>query len=319
MSITKTLLKPLFEVSPKDIPAFDEDTPTTRRLKQVVYTVTDCCHLTFMNSRFDVLVPRLDAYDEELLGFAYEGAGTGLAAMDCFLPWKKRTRDFINGPGSIYTYAVLLGAGMGLARIKRRPEPFIHGLDHNLGWVVMDGYGFHEGFFAYRRTVEEQIVPSYLSSYARRGFDQGLGRSIWFSSGAIVERVIATISSFPPERQFDMWSGVGLACGYTGGVERQPIEELYEKMGPYRSQIALGVVMAARARQHGSNPAQHNEMACEILCGLSSVEAARIAETALQNLPTNGSEPAYEVWRQRIKIQLAIHTEGYYQQKESKL
>ncbi|MFL5664836.1 MAG: DUF1702 family protein [Ktedonobacteraceae bacterium] len=318
MTFLETMLKPLFEVSSKDIPTFAEDNPTTQRLKQVVFTVTDCCHLTFVNSRFDVLVPRLDAYEDELRGFAYEGAGTGLAALDCFLPWKNRTRAFINGPGSDYTYAVLLGVGMGLARIKRRPEPFIARLDNVFRWVVMDGYGFHEGFFAYRRTVKQQEVPEYLSSYARRVFDQGLGRSLWFSVGANVERVVATISAFPPERQIDLWSGVGLACGYTGGVDRATIEILRNAVGSYRSQLALGVAVAARARQHVSNPVAHNEMACEVLCGLSSEEAARLADAALANLPPDGSEPAYEIWRQRIKTQLTAHAESVYQPEEVK-
>lgn len=319
MTLLETLLKPLFAVSPRDIPAFRQDTPTTRRLQQVVFTVTDCCHLTFVNGRFATLVPHLDAYEEELRGFAYEGAGTGLAALDCFFPWKKRTREFINGPGSPYTYAILLGAGMGLARIKRRPEPFIAHLDSVFNWVVMDGYGFHEGFFAYHRTVKQQRVPRYLSDYARRVFDQGLGRSIWFSSGALVDRVVATIAAFPLERRADLWSGVGLACGYTGGVDRQPVEELRDAVGQYRSQVAVGVTIAARARQHVSNPVPHNEMACEIFCGLSSMEAASLAETALQNLPVHGPQPAYEIWRQRVKSQLALHADGLYQKKESRL
>jgi hypothetical protein len=301
-------------VSPKDIPAFtEEDNSTTRRLKQVVFTVTDCCHLTFVNSRFDVLVPRLDAYEDELRGFAYEGAGTGLAALDCFLPWKKRTKAFIDGPGSHYTYAVLLGAGMGLARLKRRPEPFIARLDNVFSWVVMDGYGFHEGFFARQRTVVEQVIPTHLSSYARRVFDHGLGRSIWFTVGANVDHVAATIASFTPERRVDLWSGVGLACGYTGGVDRATIETLRNAVGPYRSQLALGVVIAAKARQQVSNPVPHNEMACEVLCSLSSEEATQLANAALHNLPTDGVEPAYEIWRQRVKIQLAIRAEGIYQ------
>lgn len=318
MTLLGTLLKPLFEVSPKDIPAFTEENSTTRRLKKVVFTVTECCHLTFLHSGFDTLVPRLDAYEEELRGFAYEGAGVGFAALDSFLPWKRRTRDFINGPGAHYTYAVLLGAGMGLARIKRRPEPFIARLNNLFGWVVMDGYGFHEGFFAYKRTVEERAIPQHLSSYARRVFDHGLGRSIWFTTGANVQRLVATIGAFPLERRADLWSGIGLACGYTGGVKRETIEALREAVGPYRSQLALGVMVAAKSRQQVSNPVAHNEMACEILCGLSSEEAAQVAESALQDLPTDSKEPVYEVWRQRMRIQLAIRAEGIYQDKERK-
>lgn len=318
MTLLGKLLKPLFEVKPKGIPAFsEEDNWTTQRLKQVVFTVTECCHLTLRNSRFEVLVPRLEAYEEELRGFAYEGAGVGLAALDCFLPWKKRTKAFVDGPGSHYTYAVLLGAGMGLARIHRKPEPFLMSLDNMFSWAVMDGYGFHEGFFAWQRTVEQRTVPPYLSSYARRSFDYGLGRSIWFTTGANVERVVATITAFPQARWADLWSGVGLACGYTGGVDRATLETLQAAVGPYRAPLAVGVVAAAKFRHQGSNQAVHNEMACEVLCGLSSEEAARLADAALQNLPTDGIEPPYEVWRQRIQTQLALRVESEYQQKET--
>ncbi|MFL5655789.1 MAG: DUF1702 family protein [Ktedonobacteraceae bacterium] len=312
MTLLGKLLKPLFEVSQKDVPSFPEDDNwTIQRLKTVIFTVTECCHITLKNSRFEVLVPRLDAYEDELRGFAYEGAGVGLAALDCLLPWKKRTRAFVDGPGSPYIFAVYLGAGMALARIHRQPEPFRTRLeDPVFSWVVMDGYGFHEGFFARRRYVEERAVPMHLSSYARRAFDHGLGRSIWFSAGANVDRVVSTIAAFAPARHADLWSGVGLACGYTGGVDRPTIETLQTAVGPHRSQLALGVVIAAKARQQVGNPASHNEIACEVLCGLSSKEASHLADLALQNLPTDGVEPAYEIWRQRIEAQFAVPAEG---------
>jgi hypothetical protein len=308
------LLKPLFEVSQQEVPSFpEEDNWTTQRLKKVVFTVTECCHITLRNSRFEILASRLDAYDEELRGFAYEGAGVGLAALDCFLPWKKRTRAFVDGPGSRYIYAVYLGAGMGLARIHRHPEPFRERLqDPIFSWVVLDGYGFHEGFFARRRYVKQHAVPAHLSGYARRVFDQGLGRSIWFSAGANIERVVSTIGSFDPSRHADMWSGVGLACGYTGGVDRPTIETLQSVVADipcsgrdsHWSHLALGAVIAARARQQVGNLAAHNEIACEVLCGRTSKEAAHMADLALQDLPPDGIEPAYEIWRQRIRKQL---------------
>lgn len=316
MTLLGKLLKPLFEVSHRDVPSFPgDDNWTTQRLKKVVFTVTECCHITLRNSRFEALVPRLDAYDEELRGFAYEGAGVGLAALDCFLPWKNRTRAFVDGPGSRYLYAVYLGAGMGLARIHRHPEPFrVRLQDPLFSWVVLDGYGFHEGFFARRRYVEQRAVPVHLSGYARRAFDQGLGRSIWFSSGANIDRVVSTIGSFDPSRHADLWSGVGLACGYTGGVDRPTIETLQSVVAnipcsgrdSHRSHLALGVVIAAIARQRVGNPASHNEIACEVLCDLSSKEAAHMADLALQDLPLDGIEPAYETWRQRIRKQLVL-------------
>lgn len=302
MTLVGKLMKPMFEVSKADVPPFPENNASTRRLQQVVFTVTECCHITLFNSRFGTLVPKLDAYEEELRGFAYEGAGVGLAALDTWLPWKQRTRDFVAGPGARYLYAIYLGAGMSLARMRRNPEPFRARLgDPVFSWVVLDGYGFHEGFFAHRRYVGRRAVPRRLTGYALRAFDHGLGRSIWFSTGASVERVAATIGSFPEERHADLWSGVGLACGYTGGVDRATIEKLPGAAGPHRAQLAVGVAIAAKARQQVGNPALHNEIACEVLCGLTSKDSADVADAALQRLPSGGGDPAYEIWRQRIR------------------
>ena len=62
-------------------PQVDDDA-SSARLKQVVFTVTECSRITLLDPRFNSIVPKLDAYDDELQGFAYEGAGVGLAALD---------------------------------------------------------------------------------------------------------------------------------------------------------------------------------------------------------------------------------------------
>jgi hypothetical protein len=248
----------------------------------------------------------LNAYPDELRGFAYEGCGVGLAALDYWFRWKPRTRRFVAGPGKDYVYAVYLGAGMGLARMGRNPEPFRLRLkDDVFSWVVLDGYGFHEGFFAYRRHVQERALPKHLSGYGLRVFDHGLGRSIWFSTGANVKRVTATINAFPENRRGDLWAGAGLACGYTGGVDRPTVESLRDSAAQYRSRLAEGVIVAAKARHQVGNPAEQTEIACSVLCGIDSRDAAELADKALLNLPADEVEPAYEVWRQRLRSQFA--------------
>jgi hypothetical protein len=149
------------------------------------------------------------------------------------------------------------------------------------------------------------MVPAHLSPYARRLFDQGLGRAIWFSSGAVVERVAAKISAFPTARQADLWSGVGLACAYAGGVSRTEIETLRTVAGAYKSQLARGAAVAAKGRQQAGNLVPHTELACEVFCGLSSERAAHIIDVTRQDLPPDGVEPAYEVWRRRTQAQFA--------------
>jgi hypothetical protein len=306
MSVLGAVMRPLFEVAPSDFPASVGTGAGAERLSRVVFTVTECCELTLLNRREAALVPKLDAYPEELRGFAYEGAGVGLAALDQLLPWKQRTRRFVDRAASEYVFAVYLGAGMGLARLRRNPEPFRRRLrDDVFNWAVLDGYGFHEGFFAYRRHVQERATPRHLSGYGLSAFDHGLGRSIWFATGADVERVAATIEAFPESRRGDLWAGVGLACGYTGGVDEPTVEALRNRAHGCRSRLAEGVIVAARARHQVGNPAEHNEVACRVICEIDSGKAAEIAAAALVDLPTDDVEPAYEIWRRRIRRQFA--------------
>jgi enediyne biosynthesis protein E3 len=307
MSVLGAVLRPLFEAAPSNLPAAAVGAgATAERLSRVVSTVTECCQTALVNRREATLVRRLDAYPEELRGFAYEGAGVGLAALDHLLPFKQRTRRFVDGAANAYVFAVYLGAGMGLARLRRNPEPFRRRLrDDVFNWVVLDGYGFHEGFFAHRRHVQERATPRHLSGYGLSAFDHGLGRSIWFATGADVKRVVATIEAFPESRRGDLWAGVGLACGYTGGVDEAAVEALRARADAYRGRLAEGVIVAARARHQVGNAAEHNEIACRVVCGIDSREAADIAATALADLPADGVEPAYEIWRRRIRHRVA--------------
>lgn len=275
------------------------------RFQPVAHALVEGYHATLEDSRFEALVPRLDGVATELRGFAYEGAGMGLAALDILAPWKNRLQTFAEGLASAHKYTLYVGMGLALARLRRPPERYLAHLDPLLCWVVVDGYGFHEGFFSWKRTVQEKRIPARLSRYACRLFDQGLGRSIWFASGALVDRVTAIVGTFPLARQADLWSGVGMACSYAGGASRSEMEILQESAGLYRTQLARGAAVAAKGRQDANNPAPHTELACQVFCGLSSADAVHILDVTSKNLPTNGAEPAYEIWRKRTQAELA--------------
>jgi len=290
-AVTAATLKP---------PAIGDDA-SSARLKQVVFTVTDCCQMTVLNPGFETLVPALDDYDQELRGFAYEGAGVGLAALDTLVPTKRRTLDFATGPGAPYIFGIYLGAGMGLARMRLGPEPFRRRLNDPLfGWAVLDGYGFHQGFFAHRKYVVQQRLPRSIQGFGRRVFDHGMGRSIWFSSGADVDRVGATIGRFHETRRPDLLQGVGLACGYTGGVDRPTVERLRTVAGDLRGHLAVGAAMSASIRHQVGNPAAHNDFASEVLCGMPSAEAAAVVSSLRQGLPVEKDVPAYALWREAV-------------------
>ena len=261
-------------------------------------------HLALEHDEPATLAARLGAVEPEWQGFAFEGAAMGLALLDQLLP-KHRLQAFLEGPGAAHAYMVHVGVGWALARLHRRVERPLARLDPLLRWLAVDGYGFHEGYFRWPRYLHARARPRKLSGYALHAFDQGLGRSLWFVEGADVEQIAQTIGTFFRARQADLWSGVGLACAYAGGAEHEAIKGLWERVGPFRPQLAQGAAFAAQARHRAGNPTEHTMMACEILCGTSAEEAAAFTERALQGLPRDRAVPAYEVWRQRIQAHFA--------------
>ena len=251
----------------------------------------------------ELLTTRLKFFDSELQGFAFEGAAMGLALLDFVMPWRRnRVRLFLQGAGDVHAYMVHVGVGWLLARRPGNVKRFLAGFDPLLRWLVVDGNGFHEGFFHWRRYLEErQPAPARLTGYARRAFDQGLGRCFWFIDGGDVARIPQTISALESCRHGDLWSGVELACVYAGGASREDLARLCAAAGCFQPQLAQGAAFAAKARLRAGNATPATQRACEAVCGMGTEAAAAITDIALVNLPSDGVEPAYEIWRQRVQ------------------
>ncbi|MFQ5569034.1 MAG: DUF1702 family protein [Rhodothermales bacterium] len=280
------------------------------RLEGIGQTFLIGYHLALEHDVSDTLAIRLNGVERELQGFAYEGAAMALALLDHLLPGRnKRAQRFLQGAGVAHSYMVHVGMGWALARLRRRVERPLAYFDPVYRWLAVDGYGFHEGYFYWPRYVREQTVPKKLSGYALKAFDQGLGRCLWFVEGADVERIPSTIASFSPSRHSDLWSGIGLASAYAGGVEVRALELLLEASGAFRPSLAQGAAFAAKARQRADNATPHTDRACELFCNLSADDAATITDHALHQLPQDDDKvPAYEIWRQRIQAHFSLKT-----------
>ena len=259
-------------------------------------------HFAVESSSVSELKAKLDSVEPELRGFAYEGAAMGLAILDRVTPWRaRRFESFLAGPGAAHAYMFHVGLGWVWARAPFGFRRWQKRLDPLLGWLAFDGWGFHEGFFRGPGYLTGQAAPMRLRGYQRRVFDQGLGRSFWFVNGGSADRIAQTISNFSTARQPDLWSGVGLAAGYAGIASESSLHQLRTFSGRFHPQLAQGAAFAAKARQRAGNPAEHTDLAARILCGSSAEEAARLTDISLENLPADGPEPAYEIWRQRIQ------------------
>lgn len=272
------------------------------RLERVGSSFIQGYHSALEVGSLESLACELSRVELELRGFAFEGAAVGLALLDCLTPWRPtRLARFLAWAGEAHAYMIHVGVGWVWARMPWSVGRTRKRLDPLLCWLAFDGWGFHEGFFRWPEYVKGKPAPKRLRGYERRAFDQGLGRSWWFVNGANPDLIAATIAGFPPERQPDMWSGAGLAAVYAGMVSVASLAALRSSAGPHWRHLAQGAAFAAKARQRAGNSTEYTDFATRMLCGLPAVEAARLSDTALESLPANGPEPAYEIWRQRIQ------------------
>jgi hypothetical protein len=277
-------------------------------LEEIGQTFIAGYHAALESDDLNCLAGRLALLNSESCGFAFEGAAMALTLLDGVAPRSSRFQQFLAGPGADHPYMLHIGAGWACARLpwmRLRMEASTASMDPLLRWLAIDGLGFHEGYFAWLRVGVRQQVPRGIRGYARRVFDQGLGRSIWFVSCACAERASRIVEQFDPSRRADLWSGVGLASAYAGCCAAQDLAELASMAGGYRAELAQGAAFAAKARLRAGNPAPHTERACVAFCGISAREAAAITDSSLENLPKEGPEPAYEVWRRRIQQEFA--------------
>ncbi len=279
---------------------------TQRRLEHVGRTFVGGYLAGLEHDHADALPAAFSRVVLEDRGFAFEGAAMAVALLDLLTPWKRdRLGRYLAGAGEPHMYMVHVGAGWALARLGRGPRFDSLPLDPLLRWLALDGYGFHEGYFAWRRTLVEQRRPVGFHGYAARAFDQGLGRSLWFVEAGDPARIAHRIAAFPVERRADLWSGIGLAATYAGGVPAEALTALRSLAGAASAHLAQGAAFAAQAREHAGNPAAHTELACEILTGRTAEAAARVTDQARAELPADREAPAYEEWRTRIRERIA--------------
>jgi hypothetical protein len=229
----------------------------------------------------------------------------GLALLDRLTPWNRtRHSRFLAVPGNAHAYVTHVAVGWVIGKMGGNVRMIRRSLDPLLGWLAVEGFGFHEGFFHWPRYIHGEPIPSQLKGYEQNVFDQGLGRSLWFVEGGHVPAVVHTISGFPLHRRGDLWSGLGLSCCYAGEVGEEALRRLKEEAGPFASHLAQGAAFAAKARQRAGNATPYTDRACRLLGGVSAEEAARITDEGLENLSSDESQPAFEVWRRRIQFRL---------------
>ncbi|MCH9682782.1 MAG: DUF1702 family protein [Deltaproteobacteria bacterium] len=291
-----------------DVRGFLSHDPVARaRLERVGRGFAAGFNVGLQSAHVDAVVDAVECLPIDLHGFGFEGAGMSLALLDrIWPPWNGRRVEQLLRRTPEHVYRVNIGVGRALAKLGRNlPHP-PDDLDPLFGWLALDGYGFREGYVDWERWLGAAPRRSRppLSGAAADVFDQGLGRSLWFSQGADVSAVAQRISTFERHRAENLWSGIGLASTYAGGTEAEALRRLRERAGPYAVHLGQGACLAAKARAKAGPVPPHTGMAVEMLCELSVHDAARLCDEALPRRREHCSGDDYQRWRSTVRAGL---------------
>ena len=305
----------IFGLSIEGMDTFWKELPGTETEARKILRLSSNAFINGYNTALEVglshiVLSELKAFDINLRGFAYEGVGMGLIMIDyTSLGNESKFLKFVDDNPN-HTNLAHIGAGFAISVLNRNIETSLAPMAPMQRWWAMDGYGFYNGVFKWKQSILKQAVPKKVTGYALRAFDRGLGRSIWFLFSGDITRIVEELRKFPEPRRADIWSGLGVASTYAGGVSEETLRNLKTAAGPYTSYVALGSTQAANARYFANNIVEHNDLACSIHCGMSAEEAAKLTIKVMEGLNINKKEdvfveqPIYETYREKIRLQL---------------
>jgi enediyne biosynthesis protein E3 len=254
----------------------------------------------------DDLDDALGELPDELRGFAVEGAAMASALLDSIAVWRRDRWARLLRDRPEHLYMIHVGAGWAIARLGLSLRRAVQRRDALLGWLVADGWGFHQTYFHPGQWASGRKRVSSRTRYLARAVDQGIGRALWFVAGADPARVAGRIAQFAPDRHADLWSGVGLAATYAGGCTQHELETLVELSGEFRAQLAQGAAFAATARTVARNVSAPTRFAARALTGREASELHRLAIQYMPAAPHSAAGDSYEAWRAQLASALTM-------------
>ena len=241
---------------------------------------------------------RAMAQEEALLrGFFVEGGAMGSALVDS-VPFRRpmlgKFRERFEGR---YPLLVHAGTGLAMSKLSWREKAIVGALDPFYRWMAYDGMGYHNVYFQQEKTLNNP--KRTLAGYASRAYDQGVGRGIWFVSGADIDKAAALVDSMTADRQADIWSGIGLASCYAGPADERVFLDGYQLAGPSGEWFAQGIAFACSARMGDQSMPETIREAIRTLWGMEPEALAERVEELRQSSAAaiRLDRPRYETWR----------------------
>ena len=240
------------------------------------------------------LIGYLEDTEKEFSSIAYESASMAIALKDFeTAQFPDAWLLFAGGAAAAHQAQVYVGLGWAIAKFNFPFLTAVKKLDTQFYFRIADGCGYYDGSFKHRRTVINQQLPDYLPAAALPMYDQGVGRSIWYTEKADIHKISSKIESFATGRHSDLWRGVGIAVAYVGGCDDADLKILWKYASVNCFQLAYGAALAARSRSMAKTMTTDTDRCSRLWYQLS----ADPAEAA--------NEEIYGDWIKQIEEKLA--------------
>lgn len=240
------------------------------------------------------LIEYLENTEKEFSSIAYESASMAIAL-------KSFERDtfpnewllFANGAAAAHQAQVYVGLGWAIAKCNLPFLKAVEKLHSQFYFRIADGCGYYDGSFRKRQAIIDKLVPVYLPAAAMPMYNQGIGRSIWYTEKADINKICSTIETFAADRHADLWRGVGIAVAYVGGCDDANLKTLLQYAASNGFQLACGAALAARSRTMANTMTEDTDRCSRLWFSLTA-DTAAIA-----------NEDVYCNWIMQIEEQVA--------------
>jgi hypothetical protein len=218
-------------------------------------------------SDLNVITALLDEESPEFRSVAYESASMVIGARE--LGTKKildSWKEFRQTCSAQHSFHIDIGLGWAFAKTDIQPDNFLRSVNPVVKWMVFDGIGYYHGLFKGRNSIKNKIIPPGVEGESIKGYDQGLGRRLWYIAKGDATELLNLLQGFSITRHADLWRGVGIACGYVGGCQEDHLEYLSSASAAHNSQFKLGIMLAAMSRISSNSINEDVRTACRIVC-----------------------------------------------------
>jgi hypothetical protein len=184
--------------------------------------------------------------NERYRSVCFEAASVSEATKDCknndggFSNWSA----YCNKHAVFFASQIHVGLGWAMAENNFYNESFVRQLDSIWAWRVIDGLAYYKGLFERRDVVRNAMVPDYIQGDHVHAFDEGVGRSLWYSCQGDFDRLSRSINLFNPARHADLLRGAGIAFIFVGGLNKDEFVRFLSVFPSCKNDILCGAFMA---------------------------------------------------------------------------